>query len=57
MLNARDKRIVECIIKHCLNIEEDTADITEEDFDKDRITQNSICFDILQIGGIGQILI
>ena len=50
MLNVKDKRVVECIIKHCLNIEEDVLNITEENFYNDRKTQNSVCFDILQIG-------
>ena len=56
MLNVKDKRVVECIIKHCLNIEEDVLNITEENFYNDRKTQNSVCFDILQIGELAKSL-
>ena len=56
MLSIKEKRIVECIITHCLNIEEDVANITEEYFNNDRKTQNSICFDILQIGELAKSL-
>ena len=56
MLSIKDRRIVECIIKHCLNIEEDITNINEECFYSDRKTQNSICFDILQIGELAKSL-
>ena len=56
MLNVKDKRVVECIIKHCLNIEEDVLNIAEENFYNDRKTQNSVCFDILQIGELAKSL-
>ena len=56
MLNVKDKRVVECLIKHCLNIEEDVLNITEENFYNDRKTQNSVCFDILQIGELAKSL-
>lgn len=56
MLNVKDKRVVECIIKHCLNIEEDVLNITEKNFYNDRKTQNSVCFDILQIGELAKSL-
>lgn len=56
MLDIKDKRITECIIKHCLNIEEDILNLSEDDFNKDRKTQNSICFDILQIGELAKSL-
>lgn len=47
---------MELIIKHCLNIEEDVSNITEDSFNSDRKTQNSICFDILQIGELAKSL-
>jgi uncharacterized protein with HEPN domain len=56
MLSIKDKRIAECIIRHCLNIEEDISNITEEYFYNDRKTQKSICFDILQIGELAKSL-
>ena len=56
MLNIKDKRILECIIQHCLNIEEDVSNITEDGFYNDRKTQNSVCFDILQIGELAKSL-
>ena len=56
MLDVRDRRLLECIIKHCFNIEEDVSNITEEVFYNDRKTQNSVCFDILQIGELAKSL-
>lgn len=56
MLGIKDKRIVELIIKHCLNIEEDVLNVAEDCFNNDRKTQNSICFDILQIGELAKSL-
>ena len=56
MLNKKDKKILEFIIRHCLNIEEDISNISEEYFYKDRKTQNSICFDIIQIGELAKSL-
>ena len=50
MVAKRDKITLDYIIKHCKNIEEDLNGLTREEFDKDRKTQNSLCFDILQIG-------
>ena len=56
MLSMKDRRIAELIIKHCLNIEEDVSTINESTFNTDRKTQNSICFDILQIGELAKSL-
>ena len=56
MLNIKDRRILECIVKHCVNIEEDVSNISDEEFYNDRKTQNSVCFDILQIGELAKSL-
>jgi len=50
MLSVKEQGILRCIINHCSNIEEDTFTMSQEEFDADRKTQNSVCFDILQIG-------
>ena len=56
MLNIRDKNIIQNIIKHCSNVEEDISSYDEDSFYLDRKTQNSVCFDILQIGELAKSL-
>ena len=50
MVTKREKVYLDYIIKHCINIQEDVEGMTQQEFFSDRKTQNSVCFDILQIG-------
>ena len=50
MLNLKDIRILQLIKEHCSSIEEVVSNLTEEEFLKDKVKSNSVCFDILQIG-------
>lgn len=50
MLKSREKSILENIIIHCNRIDEILKNLTYEEFLKDNIKQDAICFQILQIG-------
>lgn len=50
MLSLKDIRILQLIREHCSSIEEVVSNLTEEEFLKDKVKSNSVCFDILQIG-------
>ena len=54
MLTVKEKGILGCILEHCSNINEAIVSINQSDFINNKIIQNSICFDLLQIGELAK---
>ena len=54
MLTVKEKGILECILEHCSNINEAIVSINQSDFVNNKIIQNSVCFDLLQIGELAK---